>query len=456
MNSDYSKTSICFVANFTKTYFFHEIGLILRNQGVNVCWVVTKVEQYEFLRKSYGDDAVVYVNRTFINKPNDAVDDFRLNELVYGDRVFKYDMGNGLKFLQNIQKPIYELLKKHNTSLVVGEMTWSHELLVKRICEKRKELNCIYLECSLVRIPNNRFAFFTDESQCNMLQFDEPVTNEVIQVVKPSYLKINDKILKKNNSIKGRLMRVKRFFTGENIEKNDPNVIVDTALRFQISSREEYNKISYKRIPTVDFETVENEKFIFIGFQKQPESTIDVYGRYYENQMINIVNLWRMLPFGWKILVKEHTNAIGDRSYNFYQELLSYPNILLIKETTDSRRVIEKCQLVVTVSGTMAYEAALMKVPAITFSKVYFNRINFCRHITLDELTSYDNLTSLINEIKQSSDNRLEYSNYLMKNSFDGYITDYLTDASVMEKSNLELVSKGFFKLLDKYGFKSN
>lgn len=452
MKTDYSKASICFVANFYKTYFFHEIGLILKASGVNVSWVVSKAEQYDFLKQNYGESQVLYINRTFINKPNQPVGDFRLNELVFGDRVFKYEMEKGLSFLQNIQKPIYDFLKKHKTRLVVGEMTWAHEVLIKRICEKKGELNCVYLECSLVRIPNNRFAFFTDESQCKMLEFDEPVNNEVIQVVKPSYLKINDKILRKNNSVKGRLMRAKRFFTDENIEKNDPNVIVDKAVRLKVAGQEEYNKVVYKRITTVNFESVENEKYIFIGFQKQPESTIDVYGRYYENQMLNIINLWRVLPMGWKVLVKEHTNAIGDRSHKFYKELLSYPNVLLIKETTDSKRVIEKSQLVVTVSGTIAYEAALMKVPAISFSKVYFNGINYCRYMTLDELISYNSLEDLVKEIKESPDNRLEYSNYLMKNTFDGYITDFVTDPAVMEKSNLELVSRGFFKLLERYG----
>lgn len=448
-----SKTNICFVANFYKTFLFHEIAKKLSHNGVGIFWIVTKLDQYHFLKNHYPIENILYINRSFSIKTTETVDDFRLNELVYGDRVFKYDLQNGLNFLSNIQKPIYDFISNNAVRFVFGEITWAHELLIQRMAQKRKELNCLYLECSLVRIPNNRFAFFTDDSQNEMLEFNEPVVvNEIIKLEKPAYLKLNDKIMKKNSSVLARLHRIKRFFSGENIEKNDPNVLIHKPTRLKVTSKEEYNKIAYKRIETIKFDQIERVPYIFLGFHKQPEASIDVSGRYYEDQALNIINLWRLLPQGWKIVLKEHTNAIGDRSYNFYKKLLAYPNIVMVNETTDSKKLIANAQLVATVTGTIAYEAALMKVPAITFAKVFFNRINYCRHVTLHDLINYDSLSTLVNELKSQEDNRLAFSQYLMENTFDGYISDHFTDPTVMDESNIDILSIAFMKLIARHG----
>jgi hypothetical protein len=445
--------TVCFVANFYKTFMFHEVAKKLTIQGIKVCWIVTKLDQYNFLIEYYGRDQVLYINRSHAYKTDRSIGDFRLNELVYGDRVFKFDLQHGLDFLTNIQRPIYNFLLNHKIRFIFGEITWAHELLIRRIALKQKELNCIYLDCSLVRIPNNRMAFFTDESQNCMLEFNLPIiTTEIIKLEKPAYLKINDVIVKKNSSLTARLKRIKRFFSGENIEENDPNVIVNKPVRIKVTGREEYNRLAYTRIQTKNFEELENENYVFIGFHKQPESSIDVSGRYYEDQAQNIINIWRLLPEGWKIVLKEHTNAIGDRSYGFYQKLLSYPGIVMANEKTDSKKLIAKSRLVVTVTGTIAYEAALMKVSAITFSKVFFNRINFCRHVTLNDLIAYDSLVTLIEELKSQDDNRLEFSNYLMKNTFDAYISDHVTDPSVMKEENIQKLSHAFMTLVQHYG----
>lgn len=445
-------TNICFVANFYKTFLFHEIANKLRLNGVSVFWIVTKLDQYNFLKEKYDIANILYINRSYAEKKQEIVDDFRINELVYGDRVFKFDIEEGLSFLKNIQKPIYDFLSLNKIRFVFGEITWAHELLILRMAKKRQELNCLYLDCSLVRIPNNRLAFFTDESQNNMLEFDEPSDlNEIIKLEKPAYLKLNDQIVKKNSSLVGRLNRLKRFLSGENIEKNDPNVIINKPRRFKVNTKEEYNKITYRRIHTISFEEIEHHNYIFIGFHKQPESSIDVSGRYYEDQAQNVINLWRILPYGWKIVVKEHTNAIGDRSFSFYQRLLAYPNIVMVNEKTDSKKLIANSKLVVTVTGTIAYEAALMGVPSITFAKVFFNKINYCRYVTLQTLVEYDSISTLVDELKSQVDNRLEFSRYLMKNTFDGYISDYITDPTVMQDDNIEKLSKVFIKLIERY-----
>jgi hypothetical protein len=441
--------NICFVANFFKTFVFHEIAIELRKRGIGVYWIVTKKDQHKFLTEHYGQNNVLYVHRGNIEKPMPPVDDLRLNELVYGDRVFNHEPLNGLKFLTNIQKPIYDFLKHNKVGFVFGEYTWAHECLIYRLVTKRTELQCDYLDCSLVRIPNKRVAFFRGEDQGEIVEFNRKVDGvDPIRIERPSYLVINDKLLKQSASVKGRLGRLKRFFTGENIEANDPNVLVKRRTRLKVAGKEEYNRATYRRIETADFSAIENENYIFFGFHKQPESSIDVYGRYYEDQAVLIINLWRLLPQGWKIVIKEHTNAIGDRSTSFYRRIIRYPGIVMVNEKTESRKLIEKSRLVATVSGTIAYEAALLKKPAITFSKIYFNRLNSCRHITFDRLMKYNSLTDLVKELESQPDNIMEYSRFIAANTFEGYISDIFTDSSVIEAENINKLTNAFLEVI--------
>jgi hypothetical protein len=446
-----TKAHICFVANFYKTYFFHEIARKLQAGGVRVFWIVTNQKLYRFLCREYGAGNILYITRDFVHKTAEPVAELKINELLYGDRVLKHELHNGLRFLTNIQRPVYDFIEKNSIRLVFGEITWAHELLINRLVRARPELSCGYYDCSVVRIPNQRIAFFEGEDQGNMVEFNRPVeVKNVLAIEKPAYLRLNDALVRKSSSIRGRIDRIKRFITGENMDMNDPTLIVHKPTRMKVTSGEEYNRVAYRRIRTASFEEIMNERFIFFGFHKQPEASIDVSGRYNEDQEQLVLDFWRLLPHGWKLVIKEHTNAIGDRSAAFYRRLLKYPGIILASETVDSRLLIERSQLVVTVTGTMAYEAALMRKPAITLAPVYFNRISCCRLTSWTELVSYDSINTLIDELLGTPDNRLQFTAYLMSNSFEGYVSDSYTDPSVMSDENITKVQRAFEQLIIK------
>ncbi len=444
-----TKKTICFIANFSKTYFFHAIAEELARYNTTVYWITSNQKLYNFLIEAYGEDAVLLINRD--TPRNEPIDDFKLNELVFGDRVLRHDVENGLSFLRNIQVPIYKFLKENKVRFVFGEITWSQEILIHRICSKRKELNCTFLNPHVVRIPNDRFAFFTDEVQATFFEVNKeyPVTNLKLEVKKPTYLKINDGRLKKANSILGRLDRIRRWITNENIDKKDPTLLHKGIARLKTRTQEESNKEIYKFVKRKTFEEVNNAPYIFVGLHKQPEASVDVFGRYYEDQALNIVNLWRALPEGWNLLVKEHTNAIGDRSLRFYKDLQALPNIYFVNEKTDSYQLIRNAKAVATITGTIAYEAALMQVPALTFAKVFFNKLNHCKRITIEELKNCENLKIIIDALEKKEDNRTDFSNYILHNTFEGTFSDPISNESIMQKDNVQLVSAAFLNVMN-------
>ncbi|MEM9820733.1 MAG: hypothetical protein AAF985_06660 [Bacteroidota bacterium] len=444
------KSSICFIANFSKTYFFHAIAQELINHKLDIYWVCSNQKLNDFLLAHYPTSNIFYFNRNRIGKVHTAIDDFKINELLYGDRVLKHDKEEGQQLLTNIQAPIYQFLKVNQISYVFGELTWAHEVLIFRMIQKRKELNCQFLNPHVVRIPNDRFAFFNDENQSQFLDLPKTEANfsEIIKIRKPDYLKINDQRLKEASSVWGRLDRIKRLITNENMDRKDPTHLSNPKARFSTRSKEEWYRETYKSIERKSFDLFKGQKYVFIGLHKQPEASVDVFGRYVENQHQNIMDIWRVLPPGWQLLVKEHSNAIGDRSPQFYKSLADLPNVHFIHEKTDSYQVIHAAQLVVTITGTIAYEAALMQVPAFTFAPTFFNRLNCCRHITVQDLNRCSSLQELIDELKAQEDNRLDFSNYLFNHSFPGIFSDPVSNPAILNEDNVITVSKAFVKVI--------
>ena len=386
------------------------------------------------------------INRQHIHKTAAAVADYKINELIFGDRVLRHNPSEGVQFLTNIQRPIYDFIKSNTIELVLGELTWAHEILTHRMCTQQTELNCKFLNPHVVRIPNNRFAFFTDERQSRILDFGESLETEVIlEAKKPDYLAINDKKIKKAHSLVGKIDKLKRFISNENMESNDPTLLNNTRKRVEIKVQEEWNRESYQFVQRTAFSPKEFGNYVFIGLHKQPEASVDVFGRYYENQFQNIINLWRALPQAWNLLIKEHSNAIGDRPKRFYEQLQQLPNVFLVDEKTNSYPIIEHAELVVSVTGTIAYEAALMGVPSVTFAPCFFNRLSTCRQISLEDLAKYK-LNEISFQLANQNDNRAAFSDFLLSNSFPGQFYDPITLPAVLENTNVLNISNAIEK----------
>lgn len=440
-----STTNICFIANYSFTYLFDAIAEQLAKENIQAFWLVNNQKLNAYLQGKYGSERVLYFSRKdFEETAAPPVADLKLNELIYGDRVLQYEPENGIRFLENIQQPIYDFIKNNAIKVIFGELTWAHEVMIHRLCKKRPELDCTFLNPHCTRIPDNRFAFFTEERQNEILEvWQDEVCHEALQAKKPEYLKLNDDTIAKMSSIKGQLDRVKRFFTNENIDALDPTMIVNQKWRFQSRSREEWNRMQYQFIERTPFSEATQSPYIFVGLHKQPESSVEVFGRYYEDQLQNIKNLWRALPSGWKILIKEHTNAIGDRPPSFYHALKALPGVVLIDERTNSYDLIENAHLVVSITGTICYEAALMNVPSVTFAPVFFNKVNSCRQIGLDDLSNHQ-LDDIAFDLQRQPDNRLAFSQYLLQNTFEGKFYDPQTTSLALQEENVQKIAFGF------------
>ncbi len=434
--------NICFVGNFNLTILFEKIADLMIKEGYNVYWMIPAIEQYNYLSNKFGKDKVLNIDLSIIRKSVcNLTGDYKLNEIIYGDRIWKYDMQKGLTYLKALEKPMLDFIKDNKIGVIFSEITWAHEVLLYRICSQHKELNVRVMSPLAVRIPNKKIAFFTDEKKQNVFNRKKSVEKTTIiplKVERPDYIAIQDKLLKKNSSISAQIKRVKNYLTITDEIKNNPCYIHKRWTRFYLKFIIEYNKFTYKHfVKRMSPDIIMGKKYVLFGFHKQPEATIDICGRYFENQQQNVLNIWRMLPPDWYLVIKEHSNAVGDRGWNFFREFTRYPNIIIVDEKADSHLLMKNSQLVISNTGTMALEAAMLGIPAITLSRTFFNKLNYCKNMSWVDIEKYTSLKDIIDEIKKDKNNIEEYTEFIEANSFNGLIYDALLRPEVTFDENI-------------------
>ena len=71
------------------------------------------------------------------------------------------------------------------------------------------------------------------------------------------------------------------------------------------------------------------------------------------------------MPATHKLWIKEHRGGISDRSLAWFRRIKRLPNVRVIDPFANIYSLIRNADLLVTISGTAGFEAALMGVPSL-------------------------------------------------------------------------------------------
>ncbi len=132
-------------------------------------------------------------------------------------------------------------------------------------------------------------------------------------------------------------------------------------------------------VPNKYFENpVEGEKYVYMPLHLIPESSVFVKASFYVDELNLMEQISKSLPAGWKLYVKEHQAMLGERDLSFYKKAAELANVRVVQLNyyKDPKPWITKSLGVVTITGTAAYEAALMGKRSIVFGDVPFSLID--------------------------------------------------------------------------------
>ncbi|WP_243388196.1 hypothetical protein [Bacillus kexueae] len=452
--------NICFITCFYKTELFFEIAKEI-NDG-EVFWITPSYKWYNWLiQKGVKPEKILLITKDKLEANQGSelfIDDnsygLNLTSIVLMDRILRNMNGEyALRYLSSIGNIIKSFLIKKDIEVVFGEATAAHEVLTSVICDT---LGKQFFNPFTVRIPSNRFAFFKGPFQSEIYQFKdreinsnklESIIKETIDSVvlynqKPDYFYLNNKIPKVDLSLIKKM--IVKFIETINEAKYDQSV---KPLKYQLFTEMKYlQPIRYKISNFMSvFETADySQEYVLYTLHKQPEASIDVLGYINSNQLELVRNIALNLPNNIKLYVKEHSNCLGERSLSFYRQLKKIPNVKLIDPFEDTRKLIERSSLVLTVSGTVALEAGIIKKRAVTFSKMYFNELN---NVEFVENPSKIKNILISNNLESKNCPKDFYKNIIL-NSFEGTISDILNAPNVLNEDNIKKVSYGFNSLI--------
>lgn len=140
-------------------------------------------------------------------------------------------------------------------------------------------------------------------------------------------------------------------------------------------------------------------KFVYFPLHYEPERTSNPDGEAFNDQMIALIALRKMLPLDVRIVVKEHpsqtyygTKGILGRSPLFYRILNSINGVCLAATEVSSVSLIKKSLFTATITGTAAVESAILGKKALVFGETWFidcpNTIKWRADLTYQEINN--------------------------------------------------------------------
>ncbi len=117
---------------------------------------------------------------------------------------------------------------------------------------------------------------------------------------------------------------------------------------------------------------IHDENFVYFPLHVQPERTTLLGAPFINDQLELISNISKSLPSNYILYVKEHPAMVvyNWRNLNFYKKISSLPNTKLIYTSVDSKEIIKKAKLVITITGSASLESLFYGVPSIIFSDI--------------------------------------------------------------------------------------
>jgi hypothetical protein len=382
--------SLCFVSNKDLTVPYSDIARRLKEQGEQIVWLAPSRRWAEWLRADGWPAEDVLCLADHAHERAGITLDQAMAELEDIEGEAPATISNIIRMCRNLNRSPAEfsysylaLVRRHvepflrgrGVEVVFGEGTWGFELLTWLLCRHQ---GIPMLTASPTRIPGERF-FFVDAVTAEMFavtQADDSHRQSAMSFLsawlkrpaQPSYMRAHRGgytpfRLRWINEAKIALFRPE-------LDRGDATL---WPLNARIADRTErlINSLGIKVFDPFERGPA-NERYVLYPLHHQPESSVDVYGSLNSNQTALIETVSRLLPASHRLWVKEHKGAIGDRPVSWYRRIRSLPNVRIIDPFEDIFPLMRQADLVITITGTAAYEAALLGIPCFGLAPVFF------------------------------------------------------------------------------------
>lgn len=380
--------------------YFSSFGKALESCNFEVYWVCTSRYEANYLmdklsisenkildisigvskKKDYSDEylKIIRNNLSLLESKNPI----SLYNIILMDRILRHKTtSDALLYLGHIEKELSTFLKKNEISLVTSGRDTALQLMSMIISKK---LGITWVVPTRLRVPSFTYGFCNSHETDSFLKFNNPTKDDrewaikVIENFNHDYYKPGLKLAARTigdvvlllplhfyTFIK--LLRNSYWDWGNNYHRHSIKKTI--SLFFQ----RKRNMIAYKTFPK--FECIGSQPFCLYALHTQPESSIDVSGAYFSDQIALITFIARSLPVSHELYVKVHPTDVDGKPLSFYKRISKLPGVRLISYSENSKELAKLASIIFTITGTIGLEAGLMGKNVITFAKNYYNQL---------------------------------------------------------------------------------
>ena len=449
---------------------FYEIARTLQSRGHRIYWMTTNeiwtdwllrrgVNKTDLLQLVYDESDFLSESEKANLQPEivacEANTDLSMNQCLLMDRFVLYKNKPDInEYVCLYYRDIKRFLIDKKVAYVFAEPTNTNELVTYMIC---RELGIRFLTARDMRYPRGRVIFNTSYRQSNILSSREPEDTSgelgrqlleqftMSQSAPFSFEKLKkEKVIHPKKVMSSGLNRIRliRNSSRRNLTHHDLTERLRT-----MTSRVVNGFYMRHLCPYASMDDIPG-RLAFFPLHVQPEASIDVEGSYFSDQLKLVKDIRRALPFDTTLVVKEHPNFLGLKRISFFKELRRIPNVVLLRHDVSTFDIYRRASIVFTVTGTPAYEAAMLGIPAVTFSPLFFeglSAVHYCPDITRLKPLVF----KLLDGFERDYEADCRFMSGLVKRSYEGYWTDAVFDSSVMETDNIKKLTRAFVGVVE-------
>jgi hypothetical protein len=366
------------------------------------------------------------------------------NDIILMDRLLKRKPDSfGYAYLAHLDDVVSAYLQEHDIRFVSAGRDTALQIACAKICAR---LGVVYVVPTAVRLPDDRYGFCRGHTEAEFVTFrkaeeaDRDEAREFLRLYRETRpIPHNVLVERRHNSFLRRLPQDLELYTSFFVRglRDQGNDFTRYRMRqlFGMYLRRRLNALQVALAPP--YEPLGERPFVVYAYHMQPESSVDVLASYVSDQPALIRQIARALPAPYELYVKPHQDHIGGLSRRQLRDLQAIPGVRLVSPFLNSHELMLRSAAIVTLTGTMAFQAALHGVPSIIFAPQFFRTlpgVHYCRS-PLDLPAMF---AEVLSPSKADRDAEIvEFLAHQLANSFVGRVSPYVTPFSEEESSGL-------------------
>ena len=171
----------------------------------------------------------------------------------------------------------------------------------------------------------------------------------------------------------------------------------------------------------ININSLNQETFAFFPLHSEPEVSLQVLAPpYHKNQIELVRNIASSIPFGMKLIIKEHPRSFGLRKVEFYKKILEIPNVYFSEMEVKSIEISKKAKIVFVISSTIGLESAIIGKPLVILGNPkYLSLPKTMFTHSLNMFNLHKDVNNIINNYKYDKDSLIIFIASIIEGSID-------------------------------------